>query len=659
MTNHFARSALMKNILTSLVVSFVLSSSSGYQCRGQTANYPPKIATDDIRERIAKCDRSHPRLFTTKNELKALASMVDSDPLRKQLADLVVHQANILQSEKPIERRLVGVRLLSVSTKCVQRVLILAMAYHLTHDVRHLDRCREEMLAAARFTDWHPEHFLDVAEMTFGLAVGYDLLYEQLDEAARREIRSAIVHNGLRVPFDTKFNAWVHRTNNWGQVCHGGLTAGALAVFDDEPDLAARTVQNALQNVPLAMAAYAPHGGYPEGPGYWNYGTTYNVFLIEMLGRVFGTDFGLSDAPGFNETGAYPALVCGPSNLYFNYADGSSHRKSEPIRFWFAARYHRPGWLNGEADLLRKELTAASTDTTIATSRFLPLAIFWMKNVPRNVNVKLPLSWSSGGTVPITVHRSSWSRPNATFVGLKGGSPGASHGQMDIGSFVVDCDGVRWAIDLGAEDYHRIESRNMDLWNRSQNSQRWTIFRLSNLGHNTLVIDNQLQDVSGNAPIIGFSDDRAHTYSIVDLSSVYHTQAASVKRGVQLLPSSEVLVQDELTGLHPGARVRWGMITTGEPDKLGGSVVRLRQASKELVFSIVSPGSEHWKQIETAKPPNEWDSPNPGTRMMVFEAAATDSGTLTLAVLATPGNCKESVARAISLNPLETWRVRP
>ena len=47
----------------------------------------------------------------------------------------------------------------------------MAVAYHLTHDVRHLDRCRKEMLAAARFTDWHPEHFLDVAEMTFGLAV--------------------------------------------------------------------------------------------------------------------------------------------------------------------------------------------------------------------------------------------------------------------------------------------------------------------------------------------------------------------------------------------------------------------------------------------------------------------------------------------------------
>ena len=123
------------------------------------------------------------------------------------------------------------------------------MAYHLTGDVHHAERCRQEMLAAARFSDWNPSHFLDVAEMTFALAIGYDWLYDQLDEASRKEIRTAIVEKGVAVPFETKHNGWVRAHNNWGQVCHGGLTAGALAVLEDEPDLAARTVHNALQNV--------------------------------------------------------------------------------------------------------------------------------------------------------------------------------------------------------------------------------------------------------------------------------------------------------------------------------------------------------------------------------------------------------------------------
>ena len=105
----------------------------------------------------------------------------------------------------------------------------------------------------------------------------------------------------------------------------------------------------------------------------------------------------------------------------------------------------------------------------------------------------MPLHWYSESETPITVHRSSWTDPAATFVGLKGGSPSGPHGQMDIGSFVLDADGVRWAVDLGAEGYHGIESRGMNLWSSSQNSDRWTIFRQSNHGHNTLVIDGQLQ----------------------------------------------------------------------------------------------------------------------------------------------------------------------
>ena len=124
------------------------------------------------------------------------------------------------------------------------------------------------MLAVAAFSDWNPSHFLDVAEMTFAMAVGYDWLFHQLGADSRKTIRTAIVQKGVTLPFTTRHKGWVRARNNWGQVCHGGLTAGALAVLEDEPELAAKTVHNALQNVHFSMDAYAPNGSYPEGPGY-------------------------------------------------------------------------------------------------------------------------------------------------------------------------------------------------------------------------------------------------------------------------------------------------------------------------------------------------------------------------------------------------------
>src|ERR1051326_2544110 len=161
----------MSRFKCQFAAALAVASVIACHCLALGPSYPPQTTLEQVNERIAQCPTSHPRLFTTNDELSHLATSIGRDPLRKQLADLIIYQATLLQNEKPIERNLIGRRLLSVSGRCVQRVLTLAMAYHLTHDASHLERCRKEMLAAARFTDWHPEHFLDVAEMTFGVAI--------------------------------------------------------------------------------------------------------------------------------------------------------------------------------------------------------------------------------------------------------------------------------------------------------------------------------------------------------------------------------------------------------------------------------------------------------------------------------------------------------
>jgi Heparinase II/III-like protein len=618
--------------------------------------YPPTIDLDRVREFVDQAPTEHPRLLVTGADLAALRSSLDADPLRRSVAGAIVRQAELLRDVPPITRTLKGARLLGQSRLCLMRVLTLAMAYHLTGNVRFVERCEQEMLAASRFTDWNPSHFLDVAEMTFALAIGYDWLYSRLSEPGRSEIRAAIVDKGVSLPVKTAHRGWVKARNNWGQVCHGGLVAGALAIMEDEPDLAARTVHRAVHNVTWSMAAYAPAGGYPEGPSYWAYGTSYNVLLIGMLESALGTDFGLLKAPGFELTGQYPSLVFGPSGLYFNYSDGGARRSVQPAQFWLARRFQRPDWLLGERDRLQKCVSSLLQGDAVSNSnRFLPLTLLWMgasKVVPES---RMPLHWKSHGPTPITVHRSSWVDPDATFVGVKGGSPGANHGHMDIGSFVLDCGGLRWAEDLGAESYHRIESRGMNLWNHAQDSDRWTVFRLSNAGHNTLVIDGQLQCADGHGRIADFSDDPEFPHSVVDMSSVYAGQAKSVRRGVALLPTREVLIQDELTGLKPGRRVRWGMVTRGVPESVGGSTVELVQPGARLRLEILSPNECTWRQVETAEPVNEWDSPNPGTRMLVFEAIAPNSGKLTLTVLATPGHCAKTPGDKLELCPLAAW----
>jgi hypothetical protein len=614
----------------------------------------PQIELAEVQRLVDDCSPQHPRLLASAKGLTELRESIANDPLRAPLAKVVIERAEQLVDEPPVTREVIGRRLLRTSRQCVSRVLSLAMAFHLTGETRFPDRCQAEMLAAARFTDWNPDHFLDVAEMTFALAIGYDWLFAELDEPARQEIRAAIVEKGVGLQFAERDNWWITVGNNWGQVCHSGMLAGALAVLEDEPDLAARTIHSAIHNVVPAMRQYGPNGGYPEGPQYWSYGSTYNALLIANLESALGQDFGLGQAPGFSETGGFLALVTGPSGQFFNYSDGGSQRKVEPALSWFARRYARPEWLVGER-MRWRELFDSPEEQNAESLRFLPLALLWPVDAEENPADKLPLNWSSGGSVPVAVLRSSWNDTNSTYVGIKGGSPSASHGHMDSGSFVLESDGIRWAIDLEPEDYHAIESRGMNLWDRGQSSDRWKLLRLNNYGHNTLVIDGQLQNSSGNAPIIAFSDNPDRPFAIVDLTDAYRDQVESARRGVALLPSGQVIIRDELSGLKPGLKVRWGMITRGEPTGLGTDRVVLNEENQTLALAASTEPSAVWQAIDISTPKNEYDSPNPGTHLLTLEATVPATGVLTIAVLATPGSCSSQSPTTSVEVPLSSW----
>jgi len=645
--------------MTMTVTLLLVGGAAGAATAPPGAVYPPTVSLDDVRERLARGRQAHPRLLADEAGFAALKGRLAADPLQRALAEALLKQADALADVPPVKHEMEGRRLLGKSRLALRRITLLAMAYRLSAENRYLERCRREMLTVAAFPDWNPSHFLDVGEMTLALAIGYDWLYGALDPQARTAVRTAIVAKGVSLPEPSRHTGWVKATNNWGQVCHGGLVAGALAVMEDEPELAAATVLRAVQNVPRAMAAFAPDGSYPEGPGYWSYGTTYNVLLIAALESALGTDLGLCQAPGFSRTGQYLPLVTGPSGQTFNYADGGAGRGVEPALFWLARRFGRPDWLCQDRQLLPGLVARlAARDAAAQSDRFLPLLLLWMDGPPDDDAVRMPRHWSSGGHVPITVHRSSWRDPNAVFVSLKGGSPKAPHGQMDTGSFVLDADGVRWAMDLGAEGYHGIESRGMSLWSSEQTSDRWRIFRQSNLGHNTLVIDGKPQQVAGNGRIVRFAAGDDFPHSVVELTGVYATQATGVWRGVALLPSGRVLVRDRLEGLVPGSVVRWGMITPASPTLGTGAAVTLAKGTARLRLEAHLPAAVRWTSYETAKPPQEWDSPNPGTVMIGFETAAPASGRVDLAVLFTPGSRQDAAPDRIppiEASPLE-WK---
>ncbi len=169
------------------------------------------------------------------------------------------------------------------------------------------------------------------------------------------------------------------------------------------------------------------------------------------------------------------------------------------------------------------------------------------------------------------------------------------------------------------------------IWGLTQDSQRWDIFRLNNLSHNTLSFGGQLHRVDGRAEIAHFSGGE-HPSAIVDLSPVFAGQAGRVRRGFSFQPGGGVLIRDEITGMIEQS-VRWAMVTRAECELVdGGREVVLRESGKSLRVRLVSPADASFR-VRPAEPPKDgFNAPNPDTRILTVTVPRPESGELTLQV---------------------------
>jgi len=325
-----------------------------------------------------------------------------------------------------------GVRILHVSRSALSVIAKSAMAYRFSGERRYATLAIGEAMSVCSFPDWNPAHFLDTAEMTLGVALCYDWLYDVLSDRERDTLADSILHKGL-VKADGSLceGWWLSGENNWCQVCNGGMVAGAIAIAERNPGLARKIIDRAVKSLSHAMAKYAPDGGFPEGPSaYWPYAMQYNAIAIAAIEKFDGTDHGLGSLPGFAAEVDYLDSCTGPTGVPFNFSDAgtlsSSTRSVEFAQWWMAARYGRPDTLVfHELPALQKYLNSpvpvAREDRSY--SLFYPFLLLNFQNPVRGVEVKTPKCRIIDGENPIAVMRTSWTDRDAWYAGLKGGVP--------------------------------------------------------------------------------------------------------------------------------------------------------------------------------------------------------------------------------------------
>ena len=521
----------------------------------------------------------HPRLLLTKGDVSKMREMPSKSANAKSIHDMIISTADGYLNAEPITREISAGRMWSVSREALKRIFYFSYAHVMTDDMRYVAAAEREMLAASAFEDWNPSHFLDVAEMTMALSIGYDWLYRRLSVHSRSIIGTAIYEKGLLPSVDSSVKFW-EQTNNWNQVCNAGMIYGALATLERSPEFCKELINKCLESNKKAQKMYEPDGAYPEGYAYWEYGSGFEVMLVAALESALGTDAGIANN-NFMQSAEFINHMVAPSGLIFNFGDCSTATAScMPAKYWFARK-------KGDTSLValdEKHIAAKRVSKDV----LLPLYMICTTSMDLS-KAELPeaKSWHSRGETPLYIYRSGWDA-NDTYLAVKGGKAAANHAHMDAGSFVYEFDGVRWAVDLGREDYGKVESAGVDLWNTTQQSGRWNLYRMGALSHNTITFNGVAHRVDGKADIVKFYDTSREKGAEIDMSSVFADQAHSVMRSVILNKKGHLTVTDHVKNGNQPSKVEWHMTTTAKAEIVAPQVIMLTQDGKTLYLRIRS-----------------------------------------------------------------------
>ena len=572
----------------------------------QVADAVAQASSQEVQELFS--DRSygqHPRLLADSDDFDRVRKLIDTDPYMMHWYERLYQNASAaLTADLPVYELPAGDRQLTIARKVTDRVVNMAFVYQITGDRRFADRAVAELLAVSKFPDWRASEYLDLAQMAYGVAVGYDWLYNYMTEAQRNTVRDALYNYAVLPTMTTNINFWYKTSHgNLNTWCNGALVMAALAIMDDYPEESAALVAEAVTNVQISIATWLPMGSYFEAVSYYGPGICYLLQMIEAMNDTLGTDFGLSQVDGMKDVANYLTIM-NTGNNCFNYGDCSGAVIMSPSVYWFAKEFNMPELAVYERS--HQHTTISTEDDYLALLWYDPELV---ADYDRSEDITDHLIYSDCYST-VATFRSAAEDDLLLFAGIKSGSNNfAGHTDMDIGTFVLEAMGERWFDDLGSDSYglpgYFVPTK--------ETSQRWTYYRKRTEGQNTLVINpTELggQNLQANCQMDEYESGYNGGYATMDMTEAYSTYgASSVERGMMLFDNrSRILLRDEIT-CNSASEIYWFAHTKAAITiSADGKTAELTLKDKTLLAQIASPSNASFTVMAASPLPT---SPNP------------------------------------------------
>ncbi len=586
---------------------------------------------------------AHPRIIATADDFDRAKSLVMTNTRMKNWHARLIAKADTELTKPVVEYKLTNKKLLSVSHQARERMLLFGYAYQMTGEKKYLDGAMANIEAAAAFPDWNEVHFLDPSEMSAAFAIAYDWFYYGLSDEQKNTIKTALKEKALDFAYDT-YNGngisswWATNSLNWNGVCNGGIGMGALAFADEEPEYCGKLIHSALRLMENAWYMIAPDGAWEESGGYWNYYIDYFSKFMVSAEKSFRTDFGFWRYRGADTFGCYPTIMSSETESY-NFHDGSSNMISSSALYYIA-------------DVLGDTTLTALRDHDIDAHGLGPDVCDMMWYKPETEGGEFVRAMDNYiRDVELVSFRERWFDKESMFAAYHGGVVKGAHMHYDTGSFVYDVNGVRWACDLGADDYYYYTLYGDD-----------NVYRKRAEGHNIFVINPS--EAPGQEGTFGqvtrFETNGSEALTAVDLSECYQSYATKATRGMMTADGKRsLIVRDEinLNGTYP---IYWFMHTAARIEKVAENKFRLSKDGKSVIVLIDTNLDDYSTSIMAAKPlPTSPQAPeqNPNTgysKIAIYAPNASGDIQVTMKLLPEGEGFNENT---VSVGSIDDWSI--
>ncbi len=585
-------------------------------CFGADAGAPSKPGnSEEVVEALPKM-APHPRLFMERGAEQRILKGVKSNPEMSRLHDGVIKTAYDWLKKPLLKRNQVGKRILHTSKEACARMEYWGYAYRMTKDLAFAERAKKEIENLSKFEDWNPSHYLDVVEMSLAFAIARDWFDSAFDAQTKNLIARQIEEKAFATFFGRK-HFWYEsdNSNNWNQICNMGLLCGAIAVYDESPEMSEKVIKATLKSIRRGLSqCYSEGGTYVEGLGYWEGGTFFQTLYLNALQTAFGTDFGmLKRYPGYTRSAMFAVSMVGASGLVYNFSDDRERAAGRnPLLFWFAKT-------SGDSSILYSQRRFYEEGFKPGMQQDV-FSLIWAPDADfKNVAPPRKLVWSDADAKnPVVLARTGWGK-GALFLGAKGGKAALSHAHMDASSFVFDALGERWVFDFGSQDYNSLEKLKLNIWDFSQRSDRWKVFRYGNLSHAVVVVNGEPFDVSADVRFAKIYDSPKKKGVLMDNTALYCGALKKSSREIFIEDSKRLRVVDRLVNGKESSKISWRMPTWKNVEVAGknsalvvspsGKIMKVRAALPEGFKAVVLP----------AESGNSWDAKNRGRAILAFE----------------------------------------